>query len=300
MNKTIIFRKIGGIISEITEQYQYLAENPENISPLEMELFIANSHFLTEHLTILSKITEQPLLLSENNAVISLDEKKDSGRITILPESAQPENEELKPESYNPVSVIENEEIEADNWFKPVQSETNNPNHKPEIVEFIFENEDAKTQVEIDGNDENLSQQFEKTPADSLSTESIEMDSLEISSLKVERSQAIKPQSDEKPQTLNDVLSAGMSKENIAFKMNRQENKDLKSMIKLNEKLMFVRDLFNGYSLAYSEAIELVNRFDNFELAENFLKQNYAVKNKWSEKQSTVDQFYEVLNRRFS
>jgi hypothetical protein len=300
MNKTIIFRKIGGIISEITEQYQYLAENPENISPLEMELFIANSHFLTEHLTILSKITEQPLLLSENNAVISLDEKKDSGRITILPESAQPEKEEIKPDSYNPISVIENEEIEADNWFKPVQSETNNPNHKPEIVEFIFQNEDAKTQVEIDGNDENLSQQSEKTPADSLSTESIEMDSPEINSLKVERTQAIKPQSDEKPQTLNDVLSAGMSKENIAFKMNRQENKDLKSMIKLNEKLMFVRDLFNGYSLAYSEAIELVNRFDNFELAENFLKQNYAVKNKWSEKQSTVDQFYEVLNRRFS
>ena len=71
-------------------------------------------------------------------------------------------------------------------------------------------------------------------------------------------------------------------------------------MIKLNDKLLFVRDLFNGYSLAYSEAIEILNRFDNFETADNFLKQSYAGKNRWSEKQSTVDHCYEILNRRFN
>jgi len=104
----------------------------------------------------------------------------------------------------------------------------------------------------------------------------------------------------EKVPTLNEILSERRSRDNVSSKISQHEEKDLKSMIKLNDKLMFVRDLFGGYSLAYSEAIELVNRFDTFEAAENFLKQNYSVKNRWSEKQSTVDQFYEILNRRFS
>jgi hypothetical protein len=64
--------------------------------------------------------------------------------------------------------------------------------------------------------------------------------------------------------------------------------------------LLFVRDLFNGYSLAYSEAIEILNRFDNFESADNFLKQNYLSKNNWAEKQHVADKFYEILNKRFS
>jgi len=30
------------------------------------------------------------------------------------------------------------------------------------------------------------------------------------------------------------------------------------------------------------------------------LKQNYAIKNNWAEKQDVADKFYEILNRRFS
>ena len=78
------------------------------------------------------------------------------------------------------------------------------------------------------------------------------------------------------------------------------QSKDLKGLISLNDKLQFVRDLFNGYSLAYTEAIELLDRFDSFEAADNFLKQNYAAKNNWAEKQDVADKFYEILNRRFA
>lgn len=74
---------------------------------------------------------------------------------------------------------------------------------------------------------------------------------------------------------------------------------DLKSAINLNDKLLFVKDLFNGYSLAYSEAIEIVNRFPSYKEADAFLQRNYAVKNNWSSKQKTVDKFYELLQRRY-
>jgi hypothetical protein len=38
---------------------------------------------------------------------------------------------------------------------------------------------------------------------------------------------------------------------------------------------------------------------NSFEAADSFLQTNYAAKNDWASKQATVDQFYELLNRRF-
>jgi len=77
------------------------------------------------------------------------------------------------------------------------------------------------------------------------------------------------------------------------------EIKDLKQSISLNDKLLFVKDLFHGYSLAYAEVIELVNKMPDYKTADAFLQKNYAQKNDWQSKQSTVDRFYDLLKRRF-
>lgn len=74
---------------------------------------------------------------------------------------------------------------------------------------------------------------------------------------------------------------------------------DLKTGVSLNDKLLFIKDLFNGYSLAYSEAIELLNRFDNFAEADAFLQSNYALKNNWASKPQTVDKLYVVLRKKY-
>src|SRR5690606_6578955 len=74
---------------------------------------------------------------------------------------------------------------------------------------------------------------------------------------------------------------------------------DIKSAISLNDKLLFIKDLFNGYSLAYSEAIELLNRYDDFASADAFLQANYAKKNNWADKPAAVDKLYAVLRKRF-
>jgi uncharacterized protein with NRDE domain len=75
---------------------------------------------------------------------------------------------------------------------------------------------------------------------------------------------------------------------------------DLKQAITLNDKLLYIKDLFNGYNLAYSEAIDILNRYNSMEEADKFLKSNYAVKNAWENKQATVDKFYELLKRRYA
>lgn len=79
----------------------------------------------------------------------------------------------------------------------------------------------------------------------------------------------------------------------------QQRIRDIKSSINLNDKLLFIKDLFNGYSLAYSEAIELLNRFETMEDADHFLQSNYAAKNNWDTKQATVDKLYSILRKRY-
>ena len=98
--------------------------------------------------------------------------------------------------------------------------------------------------------------------------------------------------------TLNDLLAgnAGSGKTEEAAKPTIT---DLKRSITLNEKLLYIKDLFNGYNLAYSEAIDIINIMPDLKSADAFLKNNYAIKNNWEEKQSTVNQFYDLLSQRF-
>ena len=99
--------------------------------------------------------------------------------------------------------------------------------------------------------------------------------------------------------SINDLL-AGQTSAKLADKLGQEPLKDLKTAISLNEKLVFVKDLFSGYSLAYAEAIEVLNKLESFEAADEYLKINYVAQHKWSDKQSTADRFYELLNRRFA
>ncbi|WP_394676962.1 hypothetical protein [uncultured Sphingobacterium sp.] len=109
-----------------------------------------------------------------------------------------------------------------------------------------------------------------------------------------------------RPLTLNEIISqqkqAGV--QNRVYQVNQSGHSDkltdIKAGISLNDKLLFIKDLFNGYSLAYSEAVELLNRFTSYAEADAFLQTNYAIKNKWADKPHTVEKLYDVLRRRYN
>jgi len=101
--------------------------------------------------------------------------------------------------------------------------------------------------------------------------------------------------------TLNELLAAGRNAGQARPEQEqaRPEITDMKRAISLNEKLLFVKDLFDGYNLAYAEAIDLINKMPDFKTADAFLQKHYAGKHNWAAKQSTADQFYELLHQRF-
>ncbi len=303
MNNKEIFKKVGGIISELNEQYEYLSQNPDYLNELELELFSANANFLSDHISILVKINDK--MRAARPAPISSQPEMDKPG-----DVSNPEPEIVHPT--DPATRIDDDlnfEFQRNN-----QSDTErNDSDEGEIVtaaeeeeeEPAADGEDIPTEsVDMD-NDEQEQPEEDQVP-------SVEQDSPEDEStikeviisertVRLDAEQIINEEvSPAKPMTVNELLSQGRRQETIGNRLNITQTKDLKSMVSLNDKLLFVRDLFNGYSLAYSEAIELLNRFDSMEAAENFLKQNYAVKNNWIEKAEVANKFYEILSRRFS
>ncbi len=271
MDKKEMFSKVGEILKELNEQYQYLAKAPEKMNELEIELFVANANFLADHIKIVQKL---------NNANGPVLEKPVEG---VQPEPVEKAPEpQQKPEPVKPVDDKLTEEEE------PAKTELK---------------DELKFDFEKDEQDENKEQQDDKEqeakPADNTISEEPVAHTVVIREKTISVDTPVKASTEPAP-TLNDVIAAQTDQSTVAGKYNRQSVADLKSIISLNDKLLFVKDLFNGYSLAYSEAIELLNRFDSLDSADNFLKTNYSAKNNWSDKQSTVDKFYEILNRRFT
>jgi hypothetical protein len=61
MKQQEVFRKTGEILKELSDQYEDLKSTADNLNDLELELFIANAHFLIDHAEILRKLNLQKL-----------------------------------------------------------------------------------------------------------------------------------------------------------------------------------------------------------------------------------------------
>jgi len=391
MNQQDIFRKIGSILTELNEQYQFLAQNPQQLNDLELELFLANAHFLSDHVNIVKKLNTivedkapEPgnhTLLAEQNTIIlpeaekSYVEDEECFDPQELEEVVTAEEEEERVDVKPAQEIVDDETIETEkagsllnkDFFKPDQDDhtfefvlgTHNENdqfdYEAKSVEEIFDRPLSKEEAEIlaqkkkiHEKDEALAVKDEVLPTEEdeigpepflipaeeekpliteqepvaiAKEEPIAVVSPPIEALKdvklddaiisppIEKERPIftpeavpvkptpQPVVSKPAPSLNDLLAKtnGNSDEPVKAPI-----ADLKQAINLNEKLLFIKDLFNGYNLAYSEVIDIINKMNSFEAADSYLQNNYAAKNNWANKQATVDQFYELLNRRFS
>jgi hypothetical protein len=354
MKQEDLFRKLGLILNELNEQYQFLAENPQQLNELELELFHANANFLADHIQIIKKVNlnqqpplilaqvkEEPIVSStplENNDV---QEESQVETITFSGQDKEPEDaiESFTEEEPTPaLNEIETEIFKLDQSPSTFEFILNdhaehetlpqaNPNeyaHDSFNTEEKFEFEEKsvdelfnrplseeeeqilaekiqlreKQATEVDPEEDEIGPEpFLVAPKEEfpIKREDMELEVAPIAETKVNTQEPVEDPT-YKP-TLNELLAKGRI-ENLNATAGTGVQ-DLKQAINLNDKLLYIKDLFNGYNLAYAEAIEIANKLPNFEAADNFFQKNYASKNNWADKQATVDKFYQLLNQRF-
>lgn len=353
MKQQDVFKKIGIIIKELNEQYDYLGGTDNQLNDLELELFVANAHFLAEHSEVLRKLNAQntppPAPAPESEPlreekyfepvvqqVISPAEKPatEDKPITLPPDTPAPvidaEITHEPVEDNSPVPHIDLAANGADDDFSFIRQQ------EPEIIkhELVldesqnWEDEDDEG-FKIDDIAETEEEVEEAAPVEVAEPKTVKEEppaevkkevpkpveakkeepaveakkETPVAETKKEApvAETKKQPASEEPLTINQMISAQLNKSGskVSEQLHGQPVDDLKQAITLNDKLLYIKDLFNGYNLAYSEAIDILNRYSSFEEADNFLKSNYAVKNQWSSKEATVDKFYALLRRRY-
>src|ERR1700735_2391761 len=100
MKQKEIFKKIGGIIQELNEQYEYLETISDDFNELELELFAANAHFLTDHIEVLCKLN-----LQSQAEKRSAERKAKPEKIEKFekPEKIEPKEPAPEPKYFEPV-----------------------------------------------------------------------------------------------------------------------------------------------------------------------------------------------------
>lgn len=291
-SKSQLFAKIDTLLAEINSQYADVKAE-ENIDPVELVLLAGKIDYLSVHIDALRNLTTDFSVKSENNPV---DQQNEISRPIFTPPSSELEHKELDAQK------IEEEIVEI--------SVTHDVSAQDEAVQDEVVEEVIEKIPEIPKREEPIIQkQTAEQPVSHVQTEVVKEPLVEtpvvnqviVEEKSVRFEEPVKPS---RPLTLNEMIQQ-QKQTGTNFTQQFQTSTsgervlDLKSAISLNDKLLFIKDLFNGYSLAYSEAVELLNRFDNFAEADAFLQSNYALKNGWSEKPQTVDKLYVILRKKF-
>jgi hypothetical protein len=108
---------------------------------------------------------------------------------------------------------------------------------------------------------------------------------------------------------LNDVIGSGKESLNDTLKKNVQDFaavlkdspfRDLKKAIGINDRFVFINELFRGDEAMYERSIKTINNFRILQEAEYWMVRELKVKLAWDDERETTRHFYQLVKRRFS
>jgi len=76
--------------------------------------------------------------------------------------------------------------------------------------------------------------------------------------------------------------------------------KDLRKAIGINDRFVFISELFRGDEAMYERSIKTINSFNIFPESEYWINRELIVKLGWDQESETVRHFYHLVKRRFS
>lgn len=98
--------------------------------------------------------------------------------------------------------------------------------------------------------------------------------------------------------SVNDQFSEQADLETIAEKLGKSAIPNLIEAIGLNQKFLFMNDLFEGENNLYKEAINNLNNYPNFIAADEYLN-TLKSRHNWDTTHETVKKFEELVARRY-
>jgi len=102
----------------------------------------------------------------------------------------------------------------------------------------------------------------------------------------------------EQSSSLNDRLKE--TKTELVERLKETPVKDLRKAIGINDRFVFINDLFQGDESTYERSIKTINSFNIYAEAEYWINRELKVKLGWRHDHPSVMQFDQLVKRRFS
>jgi len=259
MNRQSIHQQIDSLLKIIRDQHDHLKNHGASIPQVEIDFMVQN----------LRQLYEAALMLNHTNALTSLDEVKAAVTQKILAEKRA-------------LEMKRTEEPKQSLSVEPVHRETTK---EPEPVHHSM-NEVIASVGSVQPSPEEIP---EKT-----SRKKILHD--------VNKQFEDKPTVGDKfgsEESVHRKIAGQTGSKTLADKLHHKPIKDLKTAIGINEKFLFVNQLFEGNLQNYSAAIEKINTVNDLATAKE-IAADLAGQMNWDDSNEHVRNFMELLERRFS
>lgn len=99
--------------------------------------------------------------------------------------------------------------------------------------------------------------------------------------------------------SINDKLGQKKSDLSIAEKLNTKHTEDIKSLIGINEKFLFINELFEGNMTEYNNFISKVNTFNSLTEAHTYIDEEKE-KRKWKDSFDSLSKLNKLLISRYT
>ena len=73
----------------------------------------------------------------------------------------------------------------------------------------------------------------------------------------------------------------------------------IKSLISLNDKFLYIKELFKGDFEAYNTCIDELDRLPNLSTANNYIQENFVVPYEWAKNEEFAERFTGMLERKY-
>ena len=100
-------------------------------------------------------------------------------------------------------------------------------------------------------------------------------------------------------ESINDKLKQG-GKAELVEVLKETPIKDLRKAIGINDRFLFINDLFRGDEAMYERSIKTINSFNIYPEAEYWISRELKIKLGWDTELPVVAQFDQLVKRRFS
>lgn len=110
------------------------------------------------------------------------------------------------------------------------------------------------------------------------------------------------------PKELNDIIASSKTSRNdqlkaevleVGHRLTDSPIRDLKKGIGVNDRYVFINELFRGDEVMYERSIKTINNFRIYAEAQYWIERELKVKLGWDDNKSSVKHFYQLVKRRF-